>query len=413
MSNHVDQLSSEAQNMSFEEFTKLKEQNRQIALVVQKSIEILEQEMLGRTKSREITSATDAEKIEKSSTDDSESRSSFEYISGSNNEESTTHEISVLHALHGLKHVRDVLNGSIKEFNSHIMEIASHNGDDHDHWEVVDDGVSVVSVTGTEDETASVTKEIQTKQDKILTPTSSNNIIKTSAVETISTKPAAVQPISTLPLQSSPPSSIKATPQLIQQYSSGTSSTSINTSNEKPKVTSSYSATKTSKPKSKLKLEDILSDIDMEKSETGTGTPKSSIASNSKYSWMIEGYTDDDENSLFNPKRASIGSFDSLSGFSSDNMSTLDFSKDNDVFKSIPTSNQRKTRNSMIAPQTSSSLYSERINPLRTSSFTSKSINQENNVNFESTSSEGRLSSHIATATNTPVVPVEDPLGVL
>ncbi|PKK67028.1 RabGAP/TBC [Rhizophagus irregularis] len=397
VSNHVDQSSSEAQNMTFEEFTKLKEQNRQIALVVQKSIEILEQEMLGRTKSREITSATDAEKIEKSSTDGSESRSSFEYISGSNNEESTTHEISVLHALHGLKHVRDVLNGSKKEFNSHIMEITSHNGDDHDHWEVVDDGVSVVSVTGTEDETASVTKEIQTKQDKSLTPTSSsNNIIKTSVVETISTKPA-VQSISTLPLQSSPPSSTKVTPQLNQQYSSGTSSTSINTSNEKSKVPSSY-ATKTPKPKSKLKLEDILSDIDMEKSETGTGTPKSSIASNSKYSWMIEGYTDDDENSLFNPKRASIGSFDSLSGFSSDKMSTLDFSKDNDAFKSIPTSNQRKTRNSMIVPQTSSSLYSERI--------TSKSINQENNVNIGSTSS------HIVTATNTPVVPVDDPLGV-
>jgi hypothetical protein len=408
--NHVDQLSSEIQNLSFEEFTKLKEQNRQMALVIQKSIEILEQEILGRTKSREITSATDAEKIEKSSTDDSESRSSFEYISSNNNEESTTHEISVLHALHGLKHIRDVLNGSIKEFNSHIMEIASHNGEDHDHWEVVDDGVSVVSVTGTEDETASVTKEIQTKQDKIITPTSSsNNIIKTSVVETISTKPV-VQPISTSPLQSSPPSSTKVTPQLIQQYSNVTSPTSLNTSNEKSKVTSSYSASKTPKPKSKLKLEDILSD--MEKNETGTGTPKSSIASNSKYSWMIEGYTDDDENSLFNPKRASIGSFDSLSGFSSDKMSTVDFSKDKDVFKPISTSNQRKTRNSMIAPPTSSSIYSERNNPLSASSFTSKSINQENNVNIGPTSSEERISSHIVTATNTPVVPVDDPLGV-
>ncbi|GES82722.1 TBC1 domain family member 5-like isoform X5 [Rhizophagus clarus] len=408
MSNHVDQLSSEIQNVSFEEFTKLKEQNRQMALVVQKSIEILEQEILGRTKSKEIISATDAEKIEKSSTDDSESRSSFEYISGNNNEESTTHEISVLHALHGLKHIRDVLNGSIKEFNSHIMETVSLNGEDHDHWEVVDDGVSVVSVPGTEDETASVTKEVQTKHDKIITHTSSpNNIIKTSVIETISTKPV-VQPITTLPLQPSPPSSTKVTP---QQYSKVTSP-SISTSNEKPKVTSSHSATKTPKPKSKLKLEDILDD--MEKSETGTGTPKSSIASNSKYSWMIEGYTDDDDNSLFNPKRASIGSFDSLSGFSLDKMSTIDFSKDkDDVFKSNSTSNQRKTRNSVIAHPTSSSLRSERINnPLRASSFTSKDINQENNVNIGSTSNEGKLNNHIVTAINTPVAPVDDPLGV-
>ncbi len=143
ISNHVDPLCSENQNTSSEEFTKLKEQNRQMALIVQKSIEILEQEILGRTKLREITSAADAEKIEKSS-DGSESRSSFEYVSGNNNEDSTTlsaNEISVLHVLHGLKHIRDVMNGFIKEFNPHIMEMTSHNGEDHDHWEVVDDGM--------------------------------------------------------------------------------------------------------------------------------------------------------------------------------------------------------------------------------------------------------------------------------
>ncbi|RIA91486.1 hypothetical protein C1645_767340 [Glomus cerebriforme] len=404
---------------NIEEFTKLKEQNRQMAVIVQKSIEILEQEILCRTKSREITSAADAEKIEKSSTDDSESRSSFEYISSNNNEDSTAlsaNEISVLHALHGLKHIRDVLNGSIKEFNSHIMEIASHNGEDHDHWEVVDDGVSVVSVAGTEDDTASVTKEIQTKQDKIITPTSpSVNILKTSATETISTK--VVSPMSTSPLQTSPPSSTKVTSQPIQQRSNINNPISINTSvsqsstNEK---SSSYSAThppKTPKPKSKLRLEDILND--MENSETGT--PKSSIVSNSKYSWMIEGYTDDDDNSLFNPKRASIGSINSLSGFSSDRMSNTDFSKDSDdVFnKSISTSNQRKTRNPMIATSTPPTLYSERIDPLGASPFTSNSMNQENNESIGSTNSERRSNSHIITATNTPVVPVDDPLGVL
>jgi len=112
---NVDPLRSEIQNSS-EEFTKLKEQNRQMAIIVQKNIEILEQEILGRTKSREITNASDAEKIEKSS-DCSESRSSFEYISGNHNEDSATlsaNEISVLHALHSLKHIRDVLNGSIR-----------------------------------------------------------------------------------------------------------------------------------------------------------------------------------------------------------------------------------------------------------------------------------------------------------
>jgi hypothetical protein len=400
--------------MSSEEFTKLKEQNRQMAIIVQKSIEILEQEILGRTKSREITNATDAEKIEKSS-DCSESRSSFEYISGNNNEDSATlsaNEISILHVLHGLKHIRDVLNGSIKEFNPHIMEMASHNGDDHDHWEVVDDEVSVVSVTGTEDETASVTKEIQSKQDKIISPTSSPmSIPKTPVAETISTKPA-VQPISTPPLQPSPspspPSTKVTTSQPPIQQCSNKINPDINTSvsqsstNEKSKTTPLYSATystssKTPKPtsisfqKPKLTLEDILNDV--EKSET---TPKPSIVSNSKYSWMIEGYADDDDNSLFNPKRASIGSINNLSGFSG--------LTDDDVFnKSISTSNQKRTKNSIIAPSTPSSLYSGRIDPLGASQ---KSTNQESDENIGSTISEKR-------STNTSVVPVDDPLGFL
>ncbi|CAG8444602.1 4847_t:CDS:10 [Funneliformis mosseae] len=433
ISNHVDPLRSETTS---EEITKLKEQNRQIALVVQKSIEILEQEILGRAKLREITSAADAEKIEKSS-DGSESRSSFEYISGNNNEDSSTlspNEISVLHVLHGLKHIRDVLNGFVKEFNPHIMEISSHNGEDHDHWEVVDDGVSVVSVAGTEDETASVTKEIQTKQDKITTPSSSSstnvNATKTTVSETISTKP--VQTISITSLQSSPPTSTKATSSqevfpskfdspsqvypsqnvTLQQRSNITKRASTNTSLSRSpsyeKFKASAASPKTQRPisisiqKSKLRFEDILNDME----NSGTGSPKSSIASNSKYSWMIEGYTDEDDNSLFNPKRASIGSINSLSGLSSD------FSKDtdDDVFKSISTPNQRKTRNSSIV----SSLYSERIDPLGASPFAQKNMSRERSesIGSASSSNEKRSSSHIFT-TNTPVLPVDDPLGVL
>ncbi len=151
-------------------------------------------------------------------------------------------------------------------------------------------------------------------------------------------------------------------------------------------------------------------------SETGSGTPKSSIASNSKYSWMIEGYTDDDDNSLFNPKRASIGSVNSLSGFSSDRMSAVDFSKDSedDVFKSISTSNQRRTKNPMIVPSTTSSLYSGKIDPLGASPFTLKSMNREKSesIGSASSSSGSKSISHIIAA-STPAVPVDDPLGVL
>jgi len=58
------------------------------------------------------------------------SRSSFEYILGNNNEESnipTSKEISIINVLHGLKHIRDVLNGSVKEFNPHILNLTNHN----------------------------------------------------------------------------------------------------------------------------------------------------------------------------------------------------------------------------------------------------------------------------------------------
>ncbi|KAF0356172.1 hypothetical protein F8M41_014813 [Gigaspora margarita] len=78
----------------------------------------------------------------------------------------TSNEISILNVLHGLKHIRDVLNESVKEFNPHILDLTNNNAVDQDHWEVVDDGVSVVSMAGMEDETVSVTKEVQTKQER-------------------------------------------------------------------------------------------------------------------------------------------------------------------------------------------------------------------------------------------------------
>ncbi|CAG8778994.1 11870_t:CDS:2 [Gigaspora margarita] len=122
----------------------------------------------------------------------------------------TSNEISILNVLHGLKHIRDVLNGSVKEFNPHILDLTNNNAEDHDHWEVVDDGVSVVSIDGTEYETASVTKE------------------------------------------------------------------------------------------------------------RSVSTPKSSIVSNSNYSWMVEGCTEDNNNSLFNTKKSSIIGISELSSYSSE-----------------------------------------------------------------------------------------------
>ncbi|CAJ0888389.1 11735_t:CDS:2, partial [Entrophospora sp. SA101] len=71
---------------------------------------------------------------------------------------------------HRLKYMRDVLNGTLKDSSQNFDVNYNHNGpEDHDHWEVVDDGVSVVSVAGTEDETAFVSKESK------FVPSSSNS----------------------------------------------------------------------------------------------------------------------------------------------------------------------------------------------------------------------------------------------
>ncbi|CAG8614428.1 18236_t:CDS:10, partial [Cetraspora pellucida] len=322
-----------------EDFLKFKEQNRQMGIVVQRSINILEQEILGKTKSREEVNVGDADKIEKSS-DGTTSRSSFEYISGNNNEESnipTSNEISILNVLHGLKHIRDVLNGSVKEFNPHILDLTNHNAEDHEHWEVVDDGVSVVSMTGTEDETASVTKEVQTKQEKIVsTVNTSKAPISESNKKDVEVPQSSSPPFSSFSSPLSDETSSQST--LLQQSNPLADQIKISNSvGEKPSLISTTQSrssprgvkpTSISLPKSKVKLNDA--------DKRSLGTPKSSIASNSKYSWMIEGCTEDDDNSLFNPKRSSIVSISGLSSYSSErvNYGYLDEPiEDEDQFK--------------------------------------------------------------------------------
>ncbi|CAG8526384.1 31389_t:CDS:10 [Racocetra persica] len=370
-----------------EDILKLKEQNRQMGIVVQRSINILEQEILVKTKSKEEVNAVDADKIEKNS-DGTTSRSSFEYIAGNNNEEPnipTSNEISILNVLHGLKHVRDVLNGSVKEFNPHILELTNNNAEDHDHWEVVDDGVSVVSMAGTEDETASVTKEVQTKQEKIV-PTV--NASKAPISESTPKKDVET------PQSSSPPFSSFSSP-LTDETSS--QSTSLQQSNpladqikisdsvdEKPNLISTTQSrssprgvkpTSISLPKSKVKLNHA--------DKRSVGTPKSSIASNSKYSWIVEGCTEDDDNSLFNPKRSSNVGISGLSSYSSERMNYgyLDRSiEDEDQFKKSNLT-QRRSKNT----------ERNRSESIGSVSSTNNLKKANNNV--------------------TPEIPVEDPLG--
>ncbi|CAG8440468.1 11923_t:CDS:10 [Diversispora eburnea] len=264
---------------NLEEFTKLREQNRQMSIILQKSIDILEQEILGRTKSQE-----DTDKIEKSS-EGSTSRSSFEYVASNNNEESSTVSsdgISVLNVLHGLKHIRDVLNGSTKEFNSNILDLSSNT--------------SNTSNNSTEDEISSIKSINNTKQEK--------SIVKTE----IKSIPSSSSEISSSPLSRN----IIDNSVITSPITTTTTTTKLSTQSTPTTSTTSRRIHKHSSLKNKLNLEDILSDV-----ENSNGTPKSSITSNSKYSWMIGGYTDDDENSLFNPKRASIGSVNSLSSYAS------------------------------------------------------------------------------------------------
>ncbi|CAG8587080.1 16631_t:CDS:2, partial [Racocetra fulgida] len=372
-----------------EDILKLKEQNRQMGIVVQRSINILEQEILVKTKSKEEVNAVDADKIEKNS-DGTTSRSSFEYIAGNNNEESsipTSNEISILNVLHGLKHVRDVLNGSVKEFNPHILDLTNNNAEDHDHWEVVDDGVSVVSMAGTEDETASVTKEVQIKQEKIV-PTvnaSKASISESTLKKDVETPQSSSPPLSSFSSLLTDETSSQSTS--LQQSNPLADQIKISNSvDEKPSLISTTQSrssprgvkpTSISLPKSKVKLNDA--------DKRSVGTPKSSITSNSKYSWILEGCTEDDDNSLFNPKRSSNVGISGLSSYSSErvNYGYLDRSiEDEDQFNK-----------SNLTPRRSKNTERNRSESIGSVSSTNNLKKANNNV--------------------TPEIPVEDPLGVL
>ncbi|CAG8534166.1 14057_t:CDS:1 [Acaulospora colombiana] len=412
--NYLDQSNQTRHN--FEEITRLREQNRQMGIVVQKVIDILE------SKFRE-----DNDKIEKSS-EGSASRSSFEYIAGNSNEESsdTLPSSDPLHVLKGLKHIVDVLNGS-GELNPHILDSPPSNvHEDHEHWEVVDDEVSVVSIAGTEDEAApSVTKEVRTKQEKNVPSIPKPSITGSAIAKPISVPrlnstslppiPTSSPPLPPLPRSSSP----KSPPSSDNDVTNSTGvfhSESESPANER---SSSSSTTKMSKAlpptpkvarptstKPKFKLEDILDAAENDDSETS----KSSISSNSKYSWMVEGFTDDDDNSLFNPKRASVNSINSLTGYASG----LGYADGEDhVRKIIPTTSaatQRRSQSSI-----SFAAPSNLIDPLSESPFEDsveeKGIDERSIESILSTSrSTKKVSSHHPI---TPAVPVEDPLGVL
>lgn len=429
-----------------EDLTKLREQNRQMSIILHKSIDILEQEILDRTKSRE-----DTDKIEKSS-EGSTSRSSFEYVASNNNDESSTtssNGISVLHVLHGLKHIRDVLNGSTKEFNSNILDYSSNNStEDHEHWEVVDDGISVVSVAGTEDEIASVTKEAHTKQDKSVIKSESVSIKPSSISSSIPSRatsplPETLSTCSPLPKKTIDNSESHAftTPSIttITTATIATITTTPATTTTTTNTTRTQKIPKHTPPKPKLKLEDILNDV--EKSDCTT--PKSSITANSKYSWMIE----DDNNSLFNPKRGSISSISSINSLSSYASGYAD-NEEEHLKKILPTTSssissttQRRSKNPISIQTTSTTTTTaassgEKIDPLGASPFASKNIegrDRSESVGSVSstTSSNGKRMSNYNTNNNssninnvsyqhhsiTPItptaVPVEDPLGVL
>ncbi|RHZ49558.1 hypothetical protein Glove_519g19 [Diversispora epigaea] len=393
---------------NLEEFTKLREQNRQMSIILQKSIDILEQEILGRTKSQE-----DTDKIEKSS-EGSTSRSSFEYVASNNNEESSTvpsDGISVLNVLHGLKHIRDVLNGSMKEFNSNILDFSSsdisntsnNSTEDHEreheneHWEVVDDGISVLSVPGTEDEIASIKSNNNTKQEKSIAKSEIKSIYSSIPSSSFSSS------LPSLPIMSSSSETSSSSPlsrNTIDNASITTATTTTTSSSTPTTPTARTPRIPKRSSKLKLKLEDILYDV-----ENNNGTPKSSITSNSKYSWMIEGYTDDDDNSLFNPKRASIGSINSLSSYASGSGYGSGYADYEEEYlkKILPTTTttttstisptQRRSKNPIstsstatpppssptsLSTSTPTSLSGGKIDPLGATPFTSKNIEGRN-----------------------------------
>ncbi|CAH1759812.1 11377_t:CDS:10 [Entrophospora sp. SA101] len=276
------------------------------------------------------------------------------------------HNFSIVVNQNRLKYMRDVLNGTLKDSSQNFDVNYNHNGpEDHDHWEVVDDGVSVVSVAGTEDETAFVSKESKFVPSSSNSSTVNSNVGSKSMINNnhIQTKRLPSPPLPPLP----PPLSNS-----IQQKQSPASVVI---------------------PKSRLKLEDILNDVD---NDSPTGFSKSSIASNSKYSWMIEGCIDEDDNSLFNPKRSSIASINSLSSFASLNIENY---IDDESFKKSPFP--------LIATSTttSNSINSGKVDPLGATTPNSSKVDVHE-------TSEAINNARKSNYTASPAAPVDDPLGL-
>ncbi|CAG8640399.1 8555_t:CDS:2, partial [Paraglomus occultum] len=389
--------STHSESQLSDELSKLREQNRQMAIIMQKSVDILEHEIFVRAKMNDSNNG-DAEKNEKSS-DGSTPRSSFEYVRPSNNEESATStpgEVSILHALAGLKHVRDVLSGAVREFNPNVLDALHHSGDDHDHWEVLDDQVSVVSVVslaGEEDETNSVNREVtQQKQEKLTSPASQRT---TSMTDNISKRPLR---------NPSPPSSFDS-----QQSSAVYSATpvSLHTSTvSDSKNTSSSTMTSYTRstpiPKQRMNIDDVFNEIENSDPQGRPIKPKATIASSSKYSWMIE----EDDNSLFNRKRSTHPA-DRLSL----NTSNLDNPiLDEDPFSNMssPSAAQKKTRSPLtptipIAPVIAEK-ESGRVDPLGASATKATKVRSE---------SDSSTHPRPKSMTSAPYTAAEDPLGVL
>ncbi|CAG8478943.1 12154_t:CDS:2 [Ambispora gerdemannii] len=410
------------------ELARLREQNRQMAGVVSKSIELLEQELFVRQKNREIQNLAEQEKIEKSS--DRSRSSSFDDVISSNEENSalTANEISILHALTGLKHVRDVLDGTTRDFNPGVFYGSNHSagstGEEHDHWEVVDDEVSVVSVlstTGEDDETSSTTAKdvIQSKHEKILSVTNSQrSTLSNNDVFSISKSvPRTPSPPVTSHTSSHNDTkhvSKKSSSDSIVNNSAFTTNTNVRT---RVSANSTSSTTKGTRPQSivsskpKLNLDDVLKDVANSEPQGKLSLPKATISSNSKYSWMVEG-SENDENSLFSPKRGNP-------------TGSINRSSEDDIFSQPPSSpKQRRVSNVRSSMSTNTtSLATNRISldlndPVDPLSATIKnsatSRDRSGSVGSTSSFDSTRLKSGV---TATSIVPTskhtEDPLGVL
>ncbi|KAG9303580.1 hypothetical protein G9A89_018476 [Geosiphon pyriformis] len=405
------------------ELAKLQEQNNQMATVVSKSIELLEQELFVRSKNRDIPNPNQLENLKyqeesHSSFDDSPSHINSEISALSAN------EISILHALAGLKHVRDVLDGSTKDFNPSVFYGSSHTtGEEHDHWEVVDDEVSVVSVlstTGEDEELSSTTtnsKEVnQFKQDKVISIINSQkstgsgiDVVSKPLSQTTLPSPAPnanhqqssegkpLSPIKTL-TDSFSTTAINTTININPTFTYSKSPTTLQSikSTTSPKI-SRAAALSHSKPK--INMEDLFDEVAKGEPQGKLATPKATISSNSKYSWILEG-AEDDDNGLFSPKRG--GSMNPHS---------------EDLFNQGGSPPKQRAsniiRNSASTPMFSGGNdLSEPIDPLGAKPFLPKSpiAGRERSGSVGSTSSSGTARPKSIVNTGNPS---DDPLGVL